>query len=43
MLQLEGKMKRILFLALVLFVISCDTKPTKSIDIPSFDFNKAFT
>ena len=43
MLQLEDKMKRILFLALVLFVISCDTKPTKSIDIPSFDFNKAFT
>jgi len=41
--QLEDKMKRMLFLVLVLFLISCNTTPTKSIDIPNFDFNKAFT
>ena len=39
--QLEGKMKRILFL--ILFLVSCNTTPTKSVDIPNFDSNQAFT
>ena len=40
--QLGDKMKRILFLFLILF-FSCNTKPRNSIDIPNFDSNKAFT
>ena len=40
--QLGDKMKRILFLVLILFY-SCNTKPRNSIDIPNFDSNKAFT
>ena len=40
--QLRDKMKRILFLVLILFY-SCNTKPRNSIDIPNFDSNKAFT
>ena len=40
--QLGDKMKRILFLVLILF-FSCNTKPRNSIDIPNFDSNKAFT
>ena len=40
--QLGDNMKRILFLALILF-FSCNTKPRNSIDIPNFDSNKAFT
>ena len=40
--QLRDKMKRILFLVLILF-FSCNTKPRNSIDIPNFDSNKAFT
>ena len=39
--QLEGKMKRILFL--ILFLVSCNTTPTKYVDIPNFDSNQAFT
>ena len=40
--QLGDKMKRILILVLILF-ISCNTESIKSIDIPKFDSNKAFT
>ena len=40
--QLGDKMKRILFLVLILF-FGCNTKPRNSIDIPNFDSNKAFT
>ena len=40
--QLGDKMKRILFLVLILFY-SCNTEPRNSIDIPNFDSNKAFT
>ena len=40
--QLGDKMKRILFLVLILF-FSCNTEPRNSIDIPNFDSNKAFT
>ncbi len=40
--QLEGKMKKILFL--VLFLFSCNTEKSKqSPNIPVFDSNQAFT
>ena len=39
--QLEDKMKRILFL--ILFLVSCNTTPIKSVDMPNFDSNQAFT
>ena len=40
--QLGDKMKRILFLVLIL-LFSCNTKPSNSIAITNFDSNKAFT
>ena len=41
--QLEDKMKKILFLFLVLFLFSCTTEQSKqSPNIPVFDSNQAF-